>query len=291
MLRFTTRILSVGLLHAGCTVAPSPEDGQSDTFVQDTLAPSCQGQAALISMTSQGGVYEHSLEPMLMPYGHESWFINGRCEALRYEARTRVSPGGIQGASLNPAQVQRAKSLATNPVLAEYNNSFFQAPHATCEGSQMRVTNLRGTFTCQCSCHPDFVELPAKLRAYVDELSAFRLESDAQLQALPPGDLGVLAIDESSALWSSSFQQIPDEHWQPLELPIDTATLAALDPSQPIRISDPKITAQLREQLATHQAWQPSRIHPSLIYLKHGQGQRFVLAVVELAEPGLVPGH
>lgn len=193
--------------------------------------------------------------------------------------------GDSHPSSLRPEQLQGAKRLAQSPVLAKYNQVLFPAPDASCEGSQVQVSNLKGSFRCACSCQPPFVELPHDLRAYLDELDEFRRQSIAQLQPLQPTEIGLLAVQPGSSLWESSFDQVPDEHWQTLELPIDLGTLTAHDPSTPMRISDPAVNTQLRSLLAQHQAWQRAEIHPSWMYLRDTTGQRVVLGMTELMEP------
>lgn len=285
--------MGLGLgLSTGCVEAQAPsfddmQDPQSDALPEGVPAIDCTGQTPLLAITSEGGFFESALEFQAMPYGHLGWFIDGQCRIRRCEARTRTVPGGLQGGALGPIQLAWAKNLAQASILAKYNNQFF-ATTGTCEGAIMRISNRRGSIRCGCSCDPSSVNLPEDLRAYVDELSVLRAQTTLQLQPLVQ-DLGLLAIDESSPLWGHPFDPLADEHWQTLELPIDLKTLALLRPSQPVRSFDPAVNLLLRQKLVEHQAWQSARIDPNWMYLRDRQGQKVVLSVVELAEPGLVP--
>lgn len=281
-------------LGAGCIAQEEPSfddatDPESPSEAETPAPLTCNNPEPLLAITSEGGMMQFALNDKIMPYGHWSWFVNGRCETSSYEARTRTTPGNIQGSTLSPLQIEWAKAMAQSPLLAKYNGQVFPAPQANCEGGQVRVSNRQGSFVCHCSCHADFVQLPPELRSYVDELFEFRRLNTTQLSPRPPADLGLLAINPSSALWQPIFDQLPDEHWQTRELPVDFATLSTLQPAQPIRVTDPAINTTLRQALSEHQAWQSAQINPNCMYLRDRQGQKVVLCAIELAEPGLIP--
>lgn len=283
------RLLSAVLLAhiAGCD-APSESDSDPTATQESGTQASqldCVGTSPLLSVRSEGGFFEAALQPKLMPYGHLTWVVDGKCRARRYEARTRGIPGSILGSALPESALPWTKRLADNPLLAKYNNVRFPAPDATCEGSTVRITNRKGSFRCDCSCEPNFVDLPEELRAFVDELNLFRERSHPQLQPLPAMDLGLIAINQSSPLWYGHLDQVPDAHWKKIDLPIDLKTMALLNPGAPIRSSNASVNAQLRSLLSEHQAWQPSHIDPNWMYLRDTSGQRVVLGIVELIEP------
>lgn len=280
-----------GCIHDDASPFDDAQDSSSEgaSPAPERLPIPCEGGPPILAITSAGGFFESELEPKQMPYGHLSWYVSGRCEVRRCQARKTGIPGGIQGAALNPEQLTRAKNLAQDPALALFDKQRFSNLQGTCEGSEIRVSNLRGSFHCACSCDPQTVKLPGPLRTFFTQLQELRDQSQAQLRPLEI-DLGLLAISQSSPLWGHPFAQVADEHWQRLdELPIDLQTLSLLNPSQPMRSSDPTVNATLRRLRGEHQAWQKARIDPNWMYLRDKGGQKVVLSVVELGEPGLVP--
>lgn len=290
------RFLALAVTLTGCIDEdrPSFDVSQDSTHPDNDPTPEstpiqCLGGAPLLSYKSAGGFFETGFEPVNMPYGHVSWFVSGRCETRSCETRTHSLAGSIKGGALTPEQLEMAKRLAQDPTLAKFDNQYYVTTQGTCEGAYVRVTNLRGSFACDCSCDPNFVKLPPALTTFLNELQRLRTQTAPQLAPIEL-DLGLMAINASSPLWSPTFDNVADEHWQTLkELPVDLETLSLLRPTQPIRSDDPAVNATLRRLLSEHQAWQRTRIHPSWMYLRDKQGNKVVLAVVELAERDLVP--
>lgn len=252
----------------------------------------CMGYAPILSLISYGGFIENPLEPATTPYGGYSWFINGKCE-VRHKNNEHVQ---IHAGGLTPAQLQEAKRLATLPVFLESHGRVFG--RGSCEGSIQTITTHTGTIECVCGCTMQKDQMPPALAKAIDDIETLREQTSVGTQPLKL-DVGILAIDERSPEWANYYAEIPDQRWQNIDFPLDLPTLASLQSKQVIRVQDPSVTARLRTLLADHQAWQsapplhpglPHRLKPTQMYIKDASGKRFVVGVIELAEPGLVPG-
>lgn len=279
-------------LHTTGGTSGTPE---MSTPMPETMRPELgcyEGAKPLLSITGAGGFFRHSLESQVLPYGQRAWFVDGSCKLRNIEETSRR----FQGGELAEPQLQRAKTLAASPVFAKYDGQRFEN-NATCNGYTETISTRSGSIRCACGYQLAKAKMPADLVQAIQEIHRLRDETRSGLVALEV-DVGIIAIDEQSQAWKQNpfYAAIPDERWQQVDFPLDLGSITALGNQRPIRVENPMVTARLRTLLGEHQAWQASKpvksgvkMNPNLMYLRNKSGGRVVVAVVELAERGLVP--